>query len=82
MPKPCPVEEFHQHGIRILEAIEKHSMGERYDGLENIKIALCGPYGRILRDLNSPAVPLAQSAQVYHSTGDSGKYPACYHHRK
>ena len=54
MPKPCPVEEFHQHGVRILKAVNEAATGERYDGLENIKVALCGPYGRILGGYKEP----------------------------
>lgn len=57
MPKPCPVEEFHTHGMRVLESLSREYGDERYDGLENIKIALCGPYGRILGGHKEPPPP-------------------------
>lgn len=41
MPKPCPVEVFQIHGLKVLDSLS------RSEGSEHIKVALCGPYGRI-----------------------------------
>lgn len=46
--KPCPLEVFEQHGMKLLKAIPTEGVGnERWDGFNEVRAKLCGPYGRV-----------------------------------
>lgn len=57
--KPCPLEVFHDHGLKLLKVTITTGTTER-DNFDDVRAKLCGPYGRVFEH-ERPALEAAKT---------------------